>query len=379
MARVELEGVDKRYDGSSELALQDVSLTVEDGEAFALLGPSGCGKSTLLKILGGLEMPTEGDVCFDGELVNFQTARERNVAMVFQNYALYPHMTARQNIAFPLKMRKEPKRTSAAEVERVSDVLRLARLLDRKVSELSGGERQRVALARAMVRRPAVTLMDEPLSNLDAQLRVQTREELIRIHREVPGTLIYVTHDQVEAMTLGERIGIMNQGRLVQVGRPSEIYALPADRFVAGFIGSPSMSFVDAQVRGGDEGAAEAVADGLRLELPARAAATAAGRGTLCVGVRPEAVTLGPPAGEPTTWEIELIEDLGAERIVSVVRGPNRLRTRLGFRELSGVAVGDRVAVRLDAELIHYFGPDGRRIDVPAEGGSAPLAVASGA
>jgi len=375
MAGIELAGVDKRYDGSAELALEDVSLAVEEGEAFALLGPSGCGKSTLLKVLGGLETPTRGEVRFDGRVVNLQTARERNVAMVFQNYALYPHMTARQNIAFPLKMRKESKRTSATEVEKVSETLRLARLLDRKVSELSGGERQRVALARAMVRRPAVTLMDEPLSNLDAKLRVQTREELIRIHREVPGTLIYVTHDQVEAMTLGERIGIMNEGRLVQVGRPSEIYAFPADRFVAGFIGSPAMSFVEAEVSVGESGT-QLVADGIQLELPAASSRAVADLDRVSVGIRPEAVALGSEEDGRWTWELEFIEDLGSERIVTLARGPNRLRTRLAFREMPGVRPGDRVGVRLDPELIHLFGKDGRRIDLGGRDGSTPLVVA---
>jgi multiple sugar transport system ATP-binding protein len=370
MAKVELTSVEKVYDGADEPAVADVSLRIEEGEAFALLGPSGCGKSTLLKILGGLEMPTSGEVSFDDEVVNHQSARERNVAMVFQNYALYPHMTARENIRFPLKMRKESKARSAEEVTRVAGILHLERLLDRKVSDLSGGERQRVALARAIVRRPAVTLMDEPLSNLDALLRLQTREELLRLHREVPGTLIYVTHDQVEAMTLGDRIGVMNQGRLIQVGRPSDVYAQPADLFVAGFIGSPSMAFIEVEARG----ARAPEIDGLPISVPPAVAEAAGAQGTLSIGVRPEAVTLTQPTDGGSTWEIDLVEDLGSERIVLVRRGRHALRTRLPFRELRGAKPGDRVGVRIDHELVHYFGDDGRRIDAEAAAGRAVAA-----
>jgi ABC-type sugar transport system ATPase subunit len=373
MARVELIGVHKRYGGGDYFAVRDVSLAIEDGEAFALLGPSGCGKSTMLKLLGGLETPTHGDVLFDGEAVNFDSARERNVAMVFQNYALYPHMTARENIRFPLKMRKAPREESDRLIADAAAALRLGRLLERKVSDLSGGERQRVALARAMVREPAVTLMDEPLSNLDALLRVQTREELIRLHRAVPGTLIYVTHDQVEAMTLGERIGIMNEGRLVQVGRPSQVYAEPADRFVAGFIGSPAMAFVEAGVEGG-----EAIVDGLRLPLPEAVARVASAEsGPLCVGIRPEAIELSVAADAARAWTVGLIEDLGSERVVTIEREGHRLRARLTFRELRQLAVGDRVGLDVDDSLVHYFDAEGRRIAPGRDGASAAAAAVS--
>jgi ABC-type sugar transport system ATPase subunit len=274
-------------------------------------------------------------------------------------------------------MRKEPRERIAAKTGEAAGILGLDALLERKVAELSGGERQRVALARAIVRAPRVTLMDEPLSNLDALLRVQTREELIRLHREVPGTLIYVTHDQVEAMTLGDRIGVMNRGRLVQVGRPSEVYARPADRFVAGFIGSPAMAFLEAELeRGG--GGRIAVVGGLRLPVPDAVgeATLRAGRRSVTVGVRPEAVTL-TGAGAGADWRVELLEDLGAERVVTVGHGEHRLRARLlSLRELPDLAVADRVGVRLDPDLVHFFDAAGRRIRTAADGGSAPVAAA---
>src|SRR4051794_8602726 len=248
MAIVRLEGVCKRYDGGTADAVEDVSLTIADGELFALLGPSGCGKSTLLKLIGRLEEPTEGLIHIGDRVANHVSPGRRNVAMVFQNYALYPHRTARENIRFPLRMRKVPRADADAAVRDAAATLDLGALLDRKVDALSGGERQRVAVARAIVRDPAVLLMDEPLSNLDALLRMHTREELLRLHREVPGTIVYVTHDQVEAMTMGDRIGIMQRGRLVQVGSPLDVYDRPVNRFVAGFIGTPPMSFVQGRL-----------------------------------------------------------------------------------------------------------------------------------
>jgi multiple sugar transport system ATP-binding protein len=221
VADVRLIDVTRRYTAGDAPAVDRVSLEVPDGQLFALLGPSGCGKSTLLKLIGGLEEPDEGEIHIGSRLVNFVSPGRRDVAMVFQSYALYPHMTARENIRFPLRMRKVPRGEAARAVDRAAEVLELGELLGRKVESLSGGQRQRVAVARAIVRDPAVLLMDEPLSNLDALLRMHTREELLRLHRTVPGTILYVTHDQVEAMTMGDRIGVMDRGRLAQVARRS--------------------------------------------------------------------------------------------------------------------------------------------------------------
>ena len=357
MASVRLEHVSKRYPDAAAAAVDDVSLSIRDGELFVLLGPSGCGKSTLLKLVGGLEEPTGGTVEIGGETVNFVSPGRRNVAMVFQSYALYPHMTARENIRFPLRMRKVPRADADASVAQAAATLELEPLLERKVQALSGGERQRVAVARAIVRDPSVLLMDEPLSNLDALLRMHTREELLRLHRAVPGTIVYVTHDQVEAMTMGDRIGVMERGRLAQVGTPLEVYRKPTSRFVAGFIGTPPMSFVDGRLqdRGGElrfRGA------GVDLALPAdlaRAVAAArAERGACTLGVRPEAVEVsrsngGPPSG----WRVDVVEHLGADCIVGLRCGDAFLRGRV--RPDSGLAVENAVDVTFPAGSLHLF------------------------
>src|SRR5215208_246795 len=267
MASVELHGVSKRYARDGVPAVGELDLAIEDGELFVLLGPSGCGKSTLLKLIGGLEESSGGEIRIGGRLVNHVSPGRRDVAMVFQNYALYPHMSARDNVRFPLRMAKVPRVEADAAIDRAAAALALEPLLGRKVHELSGGERQRVAVARALVRDPAVLLMDEPLSNLDALLRTHTREELLRLHRDVPGTIVYVTHDQVEAMTMGDRIGVMERGRLVQVATPLEIYRRPCNRFVAGFIGTPPMSFLEGRLHE-EDGVLAFQAEGVSLRLP---------------------------------------------------------------------------------------------------------------
>jgi multiple sugar transport system ATP-binding protein len=361
MAGVRLSGVTRRYARDEPAAVDAVSLEIADGELFVLLGPSGCGKSTLLKLIGGLEEPDEGEIHIGERLVNYVSPGRRDVAMVFQSYALYPHMTARENIRFPLKMRKVARAEADDAVERAAGVLDLGALLHRKVDALSGGQRQRVAVARAIVRDPAVLLMDEPLSNLDALLRMQTREELLRVHRSVPGTIVYVTHDQVEAMTMGDRIGVMDRGRLVQVATPLEVYGRPANRFVAGFVGTPPMSFVDGELT--PEGGFRA--EGIDLALP-RELARAALRGGedregWSLGVRPEAVQVtslngGPPAG----WTVEAVEHLGADSIVGLRHGRSFLRSRLGFG--ATVTPGSAVGVWLPPEGIHLFDAHGRNV-----------------
>src|SRR5487761_1779375 len=247
MARVVLDGMTKRYPGGA-LAVDHLDLDIQDGEFVCLVGPSGCGKTTALRMIAGLEEITSGEVRIGDRVVNNLPPRDRDIAMVFQSYALYPHMSVRDNMAFGLQLRKTPKKDIDKAVLAAAHILDLERFLDRKPGQLSGGQRQRVALGRAIVREPAVFLMDEPLSNLDAKLRVQTRAEIARMHTRLAATMIYVTHDQVEAMTMGDRIAVINEGVLQQAGSPKDMYTAPRNRFVAGFIGSPSMNFVDLKL-----------------------------------------------------------------------------------------------------------------------------------
>src|SRR6201988_116970 len=247
MAEIVLDRVTKSYPNGAT-AVKDLSITIADGEFVILVGPSGCGKSTTLNMIAGLEEISSGDLRIGGERVNDKAAKERDIAMVFQSYALYPHMTVRQNIAFPLTLAKMKKADIAAKVAETARILDLTDLLDRKPSQLSGGQRQRVAMGRAIVRQPKAFLMDEPLSNLDAKLRVQMRAEIQRLQNELGTTTMYVTHDQVEAMTMGDRVAVMHEGRLVQLDTPQALYDRPADLFVAGFIGSPAMNFVRASI-----------------------------------------------------------------------------------------------------------------------------------
>jgi multiple sugar transport system ATP-binding protein len=336
-------------------ALSGIDLGVAAGEFVSVVGPSGCGKSTLLKLVGGLEDPTAGAIHLDDELVNFKTPGSRNVAMVFQSYALYPHMTVRENIRFPLRMQKVPRAQADRDVAEAARVLDLSDLLDRPVAQLSGGQRQRAAVARAIVREPRVMLMDEPLSNLDALLRMQTREELLRLHRAMPGTIVYVTHDQVEAMTMGDRVGVMNRGRLVQVGTPQEIYRRPVDRFVAGFVGTPPMSFLDGTVA--ETAAGLCVRAGAAtLALADETASRLRGGQDVVAGVRPEAVDLtgdGP-------WEVDVIEDLGHELIVLLRAGSQRVRARV--HPSRAIRLGGRVGIRVDPGAVHVFWPDGHNV-----------------
>jgi multiple sugar transport system ATP-binding protein len=360
MAAIRFEHVTKRYDDTAAApAVDDVTLAIADGEFFVLLGPSGCGKSTLLKMVAGLDEPSDGGIYLDDDLVNFTPPGARNVAMVFQSYALYPHKTVRENVAFPLKMRKQPTRVARAAVERVAQPLELTGLLDRGVDTLSGGQRQRVAVARALVRDPRVLLMDEPLSNLDALLRTQMREELLRIHSRVPGTVVYVTHDQVEAMTLGNRIGVMDGGRLVQVGRPMDIYRAPATRFVASFLGSPPMNLFPARVER-SAGPPAAAAEGLRV--PLGDATALADDEPVTLGVRPEDVVLRADGAE-RPWTVELVEELGAECVISLRLGEARMRVRMFGTQL-GVAAGDRTDVHVPPGRAHVFDRGGARVDV---------------
>ena len=324
MARVRLEHVTKRFgEGVEEIAaVDDVTIDIDDGEFMILLGPSGCGKSTLLRMVAGLEDPTAGEVFIGDRMVNDMPPKHRDIAMVFQSYALYPHKTVRANIEFPMKVRGVPKAERAAEADRAADVLGLGDYMKRKPGQLSGGQRQRVALARAIVRRPAVFLMDEPLSNLDAKLRGDTRTELVDLHRRLETTFIYVTHDQVEAMTMGSRVAILNKGRLEQLGTPQDVYDRPASVFVAQFIGTPPMNLLPAGLLGASD---------------------------VQVGVRPE--HLQPAPNGRVEARVHQIEHLGHEvLVIAESEAAGRLVSRMG--PSAGVPmVGD--VVRLDAADAH--------------------------
>src|SRR6476661_5354222 len=276
MAEIVLEHITKRFpDGS--LAVNDFNLNIADGEFVILVGPSGCGKSTTLNMIAGLEDITSGELLIGGQVVNTKSPKDRDIAMVFQSYALYPHMTVRENMGFALKLAKTPQATITQKVDEAARVLDLTQLLDRRPANLSGGQRQRVAMGRAIVRDPAAFLMDEPLSNLDAKLRVQMRTEIQRLQHELGTTTMYVTHDQVEAMTMGDRVAVMRDGRLVQLDTPQVLYDRPADLFVAGFIGSPAMNFVRAHLEGSN-GTLLASFGSTTLELPERALPPAVAR-----------------------------------------------------------------------------------------------------
>ncbi|MDR6901282.1 sn-glycerol-3-phosphate ABC transporter ATP-binding protein UgpC [Rhizobium miluonense] len=331
MASVELHNIHKAYGALT--VIHDISLSIEDGEFIALVGPSGCGKSTLLRMIAGLEEITDGDVSIGGQVVNSMTPRERNIAMVFQSYALYPHMTVAENMGFNLKLSGETKQVIEQRVNEAARMLDLTKLLDRKPAQLSGGQRQRVAMGRAIVRNPAVFLFDEPLSNLDAKLRVQMRSEIKALHQKVQTTSIYVTHDQIEAMTLADRIVVLNQGRIEQQGTPIELYRKPANLFVAGFIGSPAMNFLDGVVEGLEGSPAVRLKDRTPIRI-AGERKVKAGQ-SVKVGLRPEHLSLAsggsPLTGqtllvEPTGAQTHVLFDLAGEQVTAVVDGEAPVR-----------------------------------------------------
>ena len=331
MASVELHNIHKAYGALT--VIHDISLSIEDGEFIALVGPSGCGKSTLLRMIAGLEEITDGDVSIGGQVVNAMTPRERNIAMVFQSYALYPHMTVAENMGFNLKLSGETNPVIEQRVNEAARMLDLTKLLDRKPAQLSGGQRQRVAMGRAIVRNPAVFLFDEPLSNLDAKLRVQMRSEIKALHQKVQTTSIYVTHDQIEAMTLADRIVVLNQGKIEQQGTPIELYRKPANLFVAGFIGSPAMNFLDGTVEGLDGAPAVRLKDSTPIRI-AGERKVKVGQ-SVKVGLRPEHLSLAS-AGSPLTGQTLLVEptgaqthvlfDLAGEQVTAVVDGEAPVR-----------------------------------------------------
>jgi len=352
VAELRFEGATRVYPGSELAALDSLDLDIRDGELMVLVGPSGSGKTTALRMLAGLEDVDAGSIWIGDREVTYVPPKDRDVAMVFQNYALYPYLDVAANIAFPLKMARVPKEEREERVRRVAEMLELGDYLARKPSQLSGGQRQRVAMGRAVVREPKAFLMDEPLSNLDAKLRVQMRADIAALQKRLGVTTVYVTHDQVEAMTMGHRIAVLRDGRLQQVDEPRAVYARPANVFVAGFIGSPSMNLMEAEAR---DGGCEL--SGVRIELPADAAATAAARGRVTVGLRPDALELAPD-GLPA-W-VEVVEDVGAEAYAictaDLAGGERRVIARVDSRRPP--AQGERVHLRPLGEEAHLFDPD---------------------
>ncbi|HVI70074.1 MAG TPA: ABC transporter ATP-binding protein [Pyrinomonadaceae bacterium] len=344
---IEFKNVSKHFGGTC--VVDDLSLEIRDGEFVVLLGPSGCGKTTTLRMLAGLENVSSGDIYIGGERVNDVPTQHRDLAMVFQSYALYPHMTIAENIGYPLRVRKIQKNERAARVNRVAAMLEIESLLERKPRQLSGGERQRVALARAIVREPRAYLMDEPLSNLDARLRVQMRGELKRLQHQLGTTTIYVTHDQAEAMTLASRVAVMRKGRLQQFDTPMNIYNQPANRFVAEFVGSPSMNFVEGRV---DQ--ATFVSDSLRIPLSASQLCQLSGQSRLTMGIRPEHIqVLAEPHDGAIAASVYVTELMGNETFVFLSVGENRLiaRAPADFR----AEVESKVWLGLATERAHFF------------------------
>lgn len=353
MAEIELRNVSKTYVRGTRPAVSDLTLPIPDGHFIVLLGPSGCGKSTTLRMIAGLEEPDSGEIRIGGKLVNGVPPQRRDTAFVFQNYALYPHMTVAQNIGFPLKMRGLPAKDLRRRVEEIGGLLGLGPLLERYPAQLSGGERQRVAVGRALVRNPAVFLFDEPLSNLDAQLRGDMRVELVQLQRRLQATFVFVTHDQIEAMTLADLIAVMHEGVLQQTGTPEEIYQKPANLFVAGFIGSPRMNFIEGSLSREN---GELILQGdkaivpLKECAPALAAAQTASR--VVLGFRPEDVQLEPEGD--LVLKLELVEALGSQKFVY---GATELGQPLvvGVDPKSHLVAGDEVRLSIPANYLHFF------------------------
>ena len=345
MASISMRGIRKRYGDGPEV-IKGLDLEVADGEFMVFVGPSGCGKSTMLRMIAGLEDISDGQLLIGDTLANDLAPAERGIAMVFQSYALYPHMTVRENMGFALKLNGTPAPQVREAVGKVAEILQISHLLERKPKALSGGERQRVAIGRAIVRQPKVFLFDEPLSNLDASLRVQTRIELAKLHQELGTTMVYVTHDQVEAMTLGDRVAVFNGGHMEQVGAPLELYQRPATRFVAGFIGAMRMNFLPGDALGGD------------------AAAT--------MGVRPEHLRIVAP-GQGGRAHVSLIEQLGDSQVVhaTLAGGAHSVAIKLQGDTPSGLAPGQEIGFAAQPDKVFLFDSAGRTVDLRMTGAGA--------
>jgi len=365
MASVSFEHVYKRFQKVE--VVHDITFKIRDKEFLVLVGPSGCGKSTCLRMIAGLEEATEGLISIGDKVVNNLPPKDRDIAMVFQNYALYPHMNVYDNMAFGLKLRNTPKPEIASRVQTAAEILGLGPLLKRKPKELSGGQRQRVALGRAIVRDPKVFLMDEPLSNLDAKLRVQMRAEIARLHQRVQTTFVYVTHDQTEAMTMGERIAVLNGGVIQQLGAPNDLYTYPANKFVAGFIGSPSMNFFEGATLEQNGGVYLRLSEGVALKVPEDVAVRAEGYigRTVTLGIRPEHLEEGQAArrrqekadlsGHMVPVKVDVVENLGNEQMIYGLLGGKQVLARVDAR--AAIRPGDEVELYFDMDRIHLFDP----------------------
>ncbi len=357
MAKVVLKHIRKSY--GEAVIVKDFDLEIKDREFMVFVGPSGCGKSTTLRMIAGLEEITGGELYIGDRLVNNVSPKDRDIAMVFQNYALYPHMTVFENMAFSLKLKHVPKDEIQKKVEKAAEILQLDHLLDRKPKALSGGQRQRVAMGRAIVRNPAVFLMDEPLSNLDAKLRVSMRTEISRLHKKLQTTMIYVTHDQIEAMTLGDRIVVMNDGIIQQVDTPMNLYNHPCNLFVAGFIGNPPMNFLQAELRqDGDEFYAES--DAFRAVIPKEYAQKLKDKERIVFGIRPDDVhdaelLLADKQEIAFTGKIDVVEMLGSEVLLHVVHGEQKLTARMPAGK--AYKSGDTVQLVFSMDRMHAFDP----------------------
>lgn len=362
MARVKLEHVSKIFDGSV-VAVKDANLEVEDKEFAVLVGPSGCGKTTTLRMIAGLEDVSEGKIYIGDKMVNNVLPKDRDIAMVFQNYALYPHMSVYDNMGFALKLRKVPNPEIDHSVKSAARLLGIESLLERKPKQLSGGQRQRVALGRAIVRKPKVFLFDEPLSNLDAKLRVQMRAEIIKLHRQLATTIIYVTHDQVEAMTMGSKIVVIKDGEIQQIDSPINVYNHPSNKFVAGFIGSPAINFFEGSLAS-KGGKLYFVAQGLSLEIPPQISAQLtrrlAGGKSIILGIRPEDIYHKPYSANaemPAELQalVEVVEPLGSEYIVRFIIDESLFTARLEPKEQP--KMGEKLNIVFDMSKAHFFDP----------------------
>lgn len=355
MARLELRDVGKTYQNNVHI-IKNANLVVEDGEFTVFVGPSGCGKSTMLRMIAGLEDITAGDLLIDGERVNHQTPTDRGIGMVFQSYALYPHMTVAENIAFGLKMAKKPKAEIEKAIQSVAEMLELTPLLKRTPSQLSGGQRQRVSIGRAIVRNPRLFLLDEPLSNLDASLRVRMRLQLAKYHKALKSTVIYVTHDQVEAMTLADKIVVLNGGNIEQYGSPLELYHFPNSTFVAGFIGSPKMNLLPATMKNFANDLAEVEVGDYQFQVAVNAHGCAAGA-NITLGIRPEDVQLGETGISVT---VDAVERLGTECLLytQLVRGGHEVLVRVPGT--LRIAAGQRLKIQLPPKACHLFDAAGK-------------------
>ncbi len=357
MADLSFEHVSKRY--GDVRVIDDLNLHIEDHELMVLVGPSGCGKSTALRMIAGLEEITAGTISIGTRVVNELPPKDRDIAMVFQSYALYPHMTVRENLEFGLRMRKVDRAEIGKRVTAAAEILGIEHLLDRKPRELSGGQRQRVAVGRAIVRQPAVFLFDEPLSNLDAKLRVQTRAEITRLQQTLGTTSVYVTHDQVEAMTMGQRITVMRDGKIQQVGTPNEVYERPANAFVAQFIGTPPMNLFegvleDSSIR----------TSAFAVPLPARFQSAASAGRRILVGVRPEHLRPAHGAAPSLSATVDVVEPIGHETIVHATAGSTKLAAI--FEPRLSPRAGESITLSVDPETIHLFdGDTGASLEAP--------------